>query len=353
MTIMKPLWSIFLTLLGLAIMSISITVKAQQRALWRGVVKPVEINVYAGASTGNTIATTLKQGEMVDVILEISDMGGGWCRIASSGQSEALGYVLCTNLDRSGVAPKDSTRNYPAATRSDTRAPIAATPHTGTEQPSSKSGVLTNKDVLDMNKVGLPPEILVAKIKSSQCNFDTSPQQLQQLKSGGVTDAIILAMVQAPTSAVANDPTVPQKSAAIVGDDLPEANSTPAPGGKVFQGDPISPGSQVFIEPMSGFESYLSAALQKKHVPLVIVASEEKADFVITGDSDTKKAGWAKIIFMGDLHSDEEASVTMVNKKTGQVVFAYAVNKKNTLHGQQTSAEACAKHLKGRIEGKE
>lgn len=83
------------------------------------------------------------------------------------------------------------------------------------------------------------------------------------------------------------------------------------------------------------------------------ISSREKADFVITGASDTKKAGWAKIVFMGNLHSDEEASVAMVNNKTGTVVFAYAVNKKNTLHGQQTSAEACAKHLKSRIEGKE
>lgn len=76
-----------------------------------------------------------------------------------------------------------------------------------------------------------------------------------------------------------------------------------------------------------------------------MTSHKEKADFVITGASDTKKAGWAKIVFMGNLHSDEEASVAMVNNKTGTVVFAYAVNKKNTLHGQQTSAEACAKHL--------
>jgi len=43
----------------------------------------------------------------------------------------------------------------------------------------------------------------------------------------------------------------------------------------------------------------------------------------------------------------------MVDIKTGAVVFAYAVNKKSTLPGQQTSAEAYAKHLNGRIEGKE
>jgi hypothetical protein len=93
--------------------------------------------------------------------------------------------------------------------------------------------------------------------------------------------------------------------------------------------------------------------LQKKHVPIAVITQKDKADFIITGDSDTKKAGWAKIVFMANLHSDEEASVTMVNNKSGVVVFAYAVNKKNTLHGQQTSAEACAKHLKNRIEKRE
>ena len=248
----NPIRGIFtLTLLVLSIVSVSTIARAQKTILWQGAVKPNEINVYTSASTSDTIATTLKQGDVVDVVLEISDMGGGWCRVVVSDQSVPLGYVLCANLERHGVASKDFTRNYPAATRSDTQAPIAATPHTGTEQPSAKSGVLTNKDVLDMHKMGLPPEILVAKIKSSQCNFDTSPQQLQQLKSSGLIDAVILAMVQAPASAVANDPTVSQKSA-IVEDDSPEANSTPSPGGKVFQGDAISPGSQVFIEPMNG-----------------------------------------------------------------------------------------------------
>jgi hypothetical protein len=54
--------------------------------------------------------------------------------------------------------------------------------------------------------------------------------------------------------------------------------------------------------------------------------------------------------FMGNIHSDNSASVTMTDKKTGAIVFAYAVDKKSTLHGQQTTAEACAKHLKNQIE---
>lgn len=74
------------------------------------------------------------------------------------------------------------------------------------------------------------------------------------------------------------------------------------------------------------------------------------AAYVITGTSDEKKAGAAKMLVFGQIHSDNAASMQMVDQKTGAVVFAYAVNKKNTLHGQQTTAEACAKHLKEQLD---
>jgi hypothetical protein len=82
------------------------------------------------------------------------------------------------------------------------------------------------------------------------------------------------------------------------------------------------------------------------------VGSEEQATYVLKGTSEEKKPGAAKIIFMGQIHADNAASVQMMDRRTGAIVFAYAVNKKNTLHGQQTTAEACAKHLKEQIEKK-
>ena len=103
---------------------------------------------------------------------------------------------------------------------------------------------------------------------------------------------------------------------------------------------------------MDGFENYLAAALQKKNVSLVSVANESQAVYVIKGTSEEKKAGWAKIAFQGQIHSDDSASVQMFDRQTGAIVFAYAVNKKNTMHGHQTTAEACAKHLKEQIEKK-
>jgi len=110
--------------------------------------------------------------------------------------------------------------------------------------------------------------------------------------------------------------------------------------------------NSVYISPMNGFESYLAAAFEKKKVPLTIVADQARAAYVITGTSEEKKAGAAKMIVFGQIHADNAASVQMVDQMTGAVIFAYAVNKKNTLHGQQTTAEACAKHLKEQLEKK-
>ncbi len=58
---------------------------------------------------------------------------------------------------------------------------------------------LTNDDVLAMVKSGLSSEIIVAKIKNSSNKFDTSPNKLTALKESGVTESIILAMVQSPS----------------------------------------------------------------------------------------------------------------------------------------------------------
>ena len=116
----------------------------------------------------------------------------------------------------------------------------------------------------------------------------------------------------------------------------------------------ISPGSKVFITPIEGgFDTYLSAALVKKEVPLTVVTIKEKADFEITAIAESEKAGWAKMAFLGSGQSNEQASMKVVNLKTGVVAFAYAANKGSATRGKQSAAESCAKHLKARMEGKE
>jgi hypothetical protein len=111
----------------------------------------------------------------------------------------------------------------------------------------------------------------------------------------------------------------------------------------------IEPGSKIYVDAADGFDTYLTAALQKKKVPLTVVTDKEDAQYELDGVSEHEKPGWGKMVFMGQIHSDDQASVKLVDLKTHQVLFAYAVNKKNTLHGRQTAAEACAKHLKENV----
>jgi len=113
----------------------------------------------------------------------------------------------------------------------------------------------------------------------------------------------------------------------------------------------LKPGAKVFINSMpDSFDMFLKSALSKKKVPLTIVDSKEKADLEMTGTSETQKAGAAKKIFMGSWQSDEQATISVADLKSGEIVFAYSVNKKNSAHGKQSTAEACAVHIKDELE---
>lgn len=114
----------------------------------------------------------------------------------------------------------------------------------------------------------------------------------------------------------------------------------------------IPANSKVFLAPMGGFEEDLKAAIQSKKVPVVLVTDKDQADYEIAGTSDTEKASTAKKVVMWNWHSNEQASITVTEHKSGEVVFAYSVNKKSSAHGKRSTAEACAKHLKEQIEGK-
>ena len=113
----------------------------------------------------------------------------------------------------------------------------------------------------------------------------------------------------------------------------------------------IPRGATVFINTMPNeFDTYLKTAIVKKKVPVVLVDSRDRAQFEIKGTSESQKAGAAKKIVLGSWHSDEQASISVTNIESGAVVYAYSANKKNSAHGRQTTAEACAKHLKEAIE---
>ena len=97
--------------------------------------------------------------------------------------------ILVLSLGMAVVASPSQAQD-PAASKSQTAAPA-----------------LTNKDVVDMMKAGLTAEVIVAKIKSSETNFDTTPAALAELKAANVPDSVILAMVKPEPAATATETT--------------------------------------------------------------------------------------------------------------------------------------------------
>jgi len=112
----------------------------------------------------------------------------------------------------------------------------------------------------------------------------------------------------------------------------------------------IVAGSKVFIEDMGGFEKHLTAAFLKRKVQLVLVADKNQADYVISGTSKEKMSEWAKDVFLLNIHAETDADIMLKDRKSSAILFTFSVEKKSSLHGAQTTAEECARHLEAQIE---
>jgi hypothetical protein len=95
--------------------------------------------------------------------------------------------------------------------------------------------------------------------------------------------------------------------------------------------------AKIYVAPMlGGFENYIIAGLRSKKVPLTVVVDRNKAEYEISGVSESEKAGWAKMLFLGSQQSNEQASIKVSDLKTGAIIFGYAVHKGNSARGRQS-----------------
>jgi hypothetical protein len=145
----------------------------------------------------------------------------------------------------------------------------------------------------------------------------------------------------------------------------------------------IQKDSTIYIEPMGGYETYLAAALVKKHVPLVVVTKKDKAEYiiksnlshksmdsgqpsvvvnnratsVINGNANESDSPFTAGAMAGERQGAAEraalgetsAGIEVVDVHSSQIVFAYAADRMGAKQMQKT-AEDCAKHLKEFIE---
>jgi hypothetical protein len=234
---------------------------------------------------------------------------------------------------------------------------------------AQESGPLTDSSIMQLAKNGMPTSEIISVIRTApSVSFDLSPSGTDRILQAGISESVIKAMaaredgslvaVSAPARPEpGNGSGIAPAPVARVSLVFPEAKILDRNTQTVSAQAAIDPveaasgfsripqNSKLYIVPDAGFDTFLTAALTSKHVPLIVVSSPSQADYVVESTSDSEKAPIRRVIwYLGS--STEEASVRIVKVSSGDIVWAYAVNKKISRHGKQSSAEACAKHLK-------
>ncbi len=102
--------------------------------------------------------------------------------------------------------------------------------------------VLTNQAIIEMVKSRFSDEIIIAKIKSSRSSFDTSASALQSLKKNGVTDAVMMAMMQKASGMEMTEASGGVATNLIIpdGTEIKIVTVEDISGQKVVEGDPLT-----------------------------------------------------------------------------------------------------------------
>lgn len=90
-----------------------------------------------------------------------------------------------TAVEIGAVAGKPAAAAPPAA---DAKTPAVA---------AANEEILTNEDIIDMIKAKMSNGVILAKIKSSRCNFNSSTKALVALKNAGASDTVLQAVAEA------------------------------------------------------------------------------------------------------------------------------------------------------------
>jgi hypothetical protein len=95
--------------------------------------------------------------------------------------------------------------------------------------------------------------------------------------------------------------------------------------------------ARIYIDAGSGFDVYLTTALEKRHVPLTVTTDESKADYAIEGISPSDKE-----------RTSDEGGARLVDLRNGEVVLSWPVERKRALYNKRT-AEALATLLESSV----
>jgi hypothetical protein len=84
--------------------------------------------------------------------------------------------------------------------------PAAATASTPATTQSAASAKITNARVVEMTKMGLDDDVIIARIKHGTCDFQLSDTDLVELKKSGVSAKVVAVMMDTVPAAPATEP---------------------------------------------------------------------------------------------------------------------------------------------------
>lgn len=97
------------------------------------------------------------------------------------------------------------------------------------QQSQSHVAPLTNQDLIELQQARLTPEEMIARIKSSPANFDTSDKGLRALTDAGLPDVVIAAIRQMEkTGAISNSASLESQEQRKTESEKPEEVTIPA-----------------------------------------------------------------------------------------------------------------------------
>lgn len=251
---------------------------------------------------------------------------------------------------------------------------------------------LNNDSIIKLVKAGLSDDLILSTIKAAPGAYDISADGIIALKSGGASDKVVTAIVLKASETTAAPsaqrlPTAPGNAQQINSESPtatspgrtaegaePPASTEAVELGSASGSRPVNVGARVVIAPMGGFETYFAAAVREKRVPITLTLDKATAQyFVVSTNTEwqgfvfgsggtanwTRAGGNASYGSAGGSTRGLEASIMLIDAKSKDVVWAYEVHKSSHgalifgsfgARGQQSIAEACAKHLKEYLE---
>lgn len=156
---------------------------------------------------------------------------------------------------------------------------------------------LTNESILSFVEAELSDEVIIRKIRTSECRFDVSPEAIAELKEQGVSKLVLEEMLNLSTP----PPSIPAS----------ERASSPI-------------GAKFYVAPMpEGFDGFISAEILKRKLPITVVADERAADFIITGGTNKGVHKWYDTVFGSGYERDRnQGNIRVIRVRDQTVVWA-------------------------------